>query len=76
MWGRLRRDAPVSPQSTVMRHPPPIVYRGRALGAYGFAEKPWFLPDVRLEAFTSAMERRGLGRPRVSPADPPTIAAQ
>ena len=43
-----------------MRHPPPIVYRGRELGAYGFAEKPWFLPDVRLEAFASAALRRGI----------------
>ena len=38
----------------------PIVYRGQALGAYGYAEKPWFLPDVRLAAFEDACRARGL----------------
>ncbi|MCA9659994.1 MAG: hypothetical protein KC486_16745 [Myxococcales bacterium] len=40
--------------------PPVLVYRGEALGAYGYAEKPWFLPDVRLQAFLRAAEARGL----------------
>lgn len=36
------------------------VYGGAALGAYGYAEKPWFLPDVRLQAFEAALVERGL----------------
>ncbi|MEZ4383332.1 MAG: hypothetical protein R3A79_18530 [Nannocystaceae bacterium] len=40
--------------------PPVLVYRGEALGAYGYADKPWFLPDVRLAAFLRAAEDRGL----------------
>lgn len=38
----------------------PLVYRGQALGAYGYAEKPWFLPDVRLAAFEAECAARGL----------------
>lgn len=41
------------------------VYGGAALGAYGYAEKPWFLPDVRLRAFEAELAERGLdGRVR------------
>ncbi len=36
------------------------VYGGAALGAYGYAEKPWFLPDVRLRAFEAALVRGGV----------------
>ncbi len=36
------------------------VYGGAALGAYGYPEKPWFLPDVRLRAFEAALAQRGL----------------
>ncbi|MCB9705693.1 MAG: acetoin utilization protein AcuC [Myxococcales bacterium] len=56
-----------------MDRPPVLVYRGPELGAYGFAEKPWFLPKVRLEAFLAACEARGLDR-RVRWRDAPPAA--
>jgi acetoin utilization protein AcuC len=36
------------------------VYIGEALGRYGYEEKPWFLPEVRLRAFQAALASRGL----------------
>lgn len=38
------------------------MYAGRELGAYGYVEKPWYLPGTRLEAFLAELERRGLTR--------------
>jgi hypothetical protein len=36
------------------------VYQGEALGSYGYEEKEWFLPHVRLEAFLDELTTRGL----------------
>ena len=43
-----------------MQAPRVGVYTGEQLGAYGYAEKPWFLPHVRLHAFVEELGRRGL----------------
>jgi acetoin utilization protein AcuC len=32
------------------------------IGAYGYVEKPWFLPHVRLAAFSTGLRARGLDR--------------
>ena len=36
------------------------LYADTELGAYGYEEKPWYLPGVRLEAFLSEARARGL----------------
>lgn len=36
------------------------VYADPELGAYGYEEKPWYLPGVRLEAFLGEARARGL----------------
>ncbi len=46
------------------------VWAGARVGAYGYDEKPWFLPDVRLAAFERAMASRGLVS-RVDPREAP-----
>lgn len=37
------------------------VYASEELGAYGWHEKPWYLPGERRAAFLAEIERRGLG---------------
>jgi acetoin utilization protein AcuC len=39
---------------------PILLYADAALGAYGWDDKPWFPPHVRLQAFREALERDGL----------------
>ncbi|CAN5442741.1 acetoin utilization protein AcuC [soil metagenome] len=36
------------------------LYLDDALGGYGYAEKPWFLPHERLAAYKAELDRRGL----------------
>ncbi len=38
------------------------LYAGAELGAYGYEEKAWFLPNVRLDALLAELEARGLSR--------------
>ena len=38
------------------------IYAQPELGAYGYVEKPWFAPHVRLEALLKALDERGLGQ--------------
>ncbi len=52
-----------------MQHGAIGVYSSEALGAYGYVEKPWFLPD-RLDAFLDEFRARGLDR-RVTMLDAP-----
>ncbi len=49
---------------------PPLLYADPELGAYGYDEKPWFLPHVRLEAFLAELERNGLSS-RITRASAP-----
>ncbi len=35
------------------------LYADRELGAYGYDEKPWYLPHARLEGFLAELKRRG-----------------
>jgi acetoin utilization protein AcuC len=50
------------------------VYSGEELGAYGYEEKPWFLPD-RLDTFLAELRARGLDqRATMLPARPATDA--
>jgi acetoin utilization protein AcuC len=51
------------------------VYTGEALGAYGYAEKPWFLPD-RLAAFLDEFRARGLDRRTILLDAPPAADAE
>jgi acetoin utilization protein AcuC len=37
------------------------IYASPDLGAFGFHDKPWYLPDVRLKAFVNVLHDRGLG---------------
>ena len=50
------------------------MYADRELGAYGYAEKAWFLPHVRLNAFLERLDREGLNKKvkfnKAGPASP------
>lgn len=52
---------------------PLLLYRGEILGGYGYVDKPWFPPHVRLQAFLAAIEARDYG-PRVRFIDAPPAA--
>ncbi|XXX81214.1 hypothetical protein WMF30_20865 [Sorangium sp. So ce134] len=51
------------------------IYVGRELGAYGYDEKPWFLPHERLEAFLAELRQRGLDRAAALLEAPPASDA-
>lgn len=43
------------------------VYASDALGAYGYVEKPWFRPGVRLAALLAELDARGIAAIRRAP---------
>ncbi|MFO0755791.1 MAG: hypothetical protein U0359_04840 [Byssovorax sp.] len=51
------------------------LYAQAALGAYGYAEKPWFLPN-RQDAFLAALAARGLDRRFVRRDAPPATSEE
>jgi len=54
----------------------PLLYADRELGAYGYEEKPWFLPHLRLEAFLAEIERKGLASRTTRASAPPATDAE